>query len=211
MARGVLECSRIMDHFDSDPPRLVESLEEVSVAVAWSEQAEPLVRERVEAAAALFPRRRRSDFPLPERFSPAFQREAADVHRDLFAEHRDLYGENVRTKLERCFAVTDEAVEESLAAREAYRGRALEALGESDLLLTPTLAFVAPPVGIGDLALRADVIRFTRPFNSLGWPALALPCGAAEHGLPASLQLVGRPGADRLVLGVGALLEASLA
>ena len=59
-----------------------------------------------------------------------------------------------------------------------------------DLLLTPTLAFVAPPAERDDLEIREDVIRFTFPFNALGWPALALPCGAAEHGLPASLQLV---------------------
>ena len=45
----------------------------------------------------------------------------------------------------------------------------------------------------------------------VGWPALALPCGAAEGGLPASVQLVGRPGADALVLAVGALLEQALA
>ncbi|HYY76897.1 MAG TPA: amidase family protein [Gaiellaceae bacterium] len=188
----------------------LDALEDVSVAVAWTEQAEPLVRERVEAAAALFPRRRRIDFPFPELFSPAFQREVADVHRDLFAEHRDLYGVNVRTKIERCLAVTDEEVDASRAARQAYRGRALEALGEADVLLIPTMAFVAPPAGVGDLALREDVIRLTSPFSSLGWPALALPCGPAEHGLPASLQLVGRPGADALVLAVGEALEAVL-
>jgi Asp-tRNA(Asn)/Glu-tRNA(Gln) amidotransferase A subunit family amidase len=98
-------------------------------------------------------------------------------------------------------------VEASLAARETYREQALTALAHADLLLTPTMAFVAPPVGLGDLALREDVFRLTRPFNSLGWPALALPCGTAEHGLPASLQLAGRPGADSLVLAAGELLE----
>jgi aspartyl-tRNA(Asn)/glutamyl-tRNA(Gln) amidotransferase subunit A len=47
------------------------------------------------------------------------------------------------------------------------------------------------------------MIRFTYPFNALGWPALALPCGPAEDRLPASIQLVGRAGADALVLAVG--------
>ena len=210
MARSVTMCRQVMDDFDPAGPAIVESLEEFSVAVAWMEQAEPLVRERVEAAAALFPRRRRIDFPFPELFSPAFQREVADVHRDLFAEHRDLYGMNVRTKVERCLAVTDGEVDASRAARQAYRERALEALGEVDVLLTPTMAFVAPPAGVGDLALREDVIRLTSPFSSLGWPALALPCGPAEQGLPASLQLAGRPGADALVLAVGEALEAAL-
>ncbi|HEX2044541.1 MAG TPA: amidase family protein [Gaiellaceae bacterium] len=195
----------------AEPAAPLESLEEVTVAVAWTDGAEPLVRERVEGAAALFPRRRRVDFPFPELFSPAFQREVADVHRELFAEHRDLYGTNVRTKVERCLAVTDDEVEASRAAREAYRGRALDALGDADLLLTPTMAFVAPPTGVGDLVLREDVIRLTSPLSSLGWPALALPCGPAEHGLPASVQLAGRPGADALVLAAGAALETALA
>jgi Asp-tRNA(Asn)/Glu-tRNA(Gln) amidotransferase A subunit family amidase len=54
------------------------------------------------------------------------------------------------------------------------------------------------------------MIRLTRPFNSLGWPALALPCGPAEDGLPASVSLVGRTGEDALVLAVGLELEWSL-
>jgi aspartyl-tRNA(Asn)/glutamyl-tRNA(Gln) amidotransferase subunit A len=203
MARSVGDCAAMLRPLVGGHP--LSSLEEVSLAVSWTENAEQLVRERVEAAAALFPRRTQVDFPLPERFSPAFQREVADVHRDLFADRRDLYGESVRTKIERCFAVTDEEVADSLSAREAYRERAPDALGDADVLLVPTMAFVAPPAGIGDLSLRKDVIRLTRPFNSLGWPALALPCG-----LPASLQLVGRPGADSLVLAVGAVLEGLL-
>jgi Asp-tRNA(Asn)/Glu-tRNA(Gln) amidotransferase A subunit family amidase len=50
------------------------------------------------------------------------------------------------------------------------------------------------------------MIQLTYPFNALGWPALALPCGRAEDGLPASVQLVGRAGADALVLAGGAQL-----
>jgi Asp-tRNA(Asn)/Glu-tRNA(Gln) amidotransferase A subunit family amidase len=54
------------------------------------------------------------------------------------------------------------------------------------------------------------LIRNTFPFNALGWPALALPCGTAEDGLPASIQLVGRPGADALVLAAGERLAEAL-
>ena len=45
--------------------------------------------------------------------------------------------------------------------------------------------------------------HFTRAFNDTGWPALALPCGPAEDGLPASLQLVGRHRDDARVLAAG--------
>ncbi len=54
------------------------------------------------------------------------------------------------------------------------------------------------------------LVRNTLPFNALGWPAFALPCGVAEHEAPASLQLVGWPGADSLVVAAAAVLERAL-
>ena len=77
--------------------------------------------------------------------------------------------------------------------------------------MTPTQGFVAPTYeAVSDDSLRLGITRFTNPFNALGWPALALPCGVADHGLPASIQLVGRAGADALVLGAGIALERTL-
>jgi aspartyl-tRNA(Asn)/glutamyl-tRNA(Gln) amidotransferase subunit A len=184
--------------------------DDVRTALAWTEHTDPLVRARVDEAAALLPGVERIDFPLPGELNPAFQAEAADVHRELFAEHADLYGENVRRKLEAAFAVTEEEAAASRGEREAYRGRAVETLDGFDVLLTPTMPMVAPPVGIGDLALRERMIMLTRPFNGTGWPALALPCGPAEDDLPASLQVVARPGDDALVLAVGEWLECAL-
>jgi aspartyl-tRNA(Asn)/glutamyl-tRNA(Gln) amidotransferase subunit A len=45
--------------------------------------------------------------------------------------------------------------------------------------------------------------RLTRPFNGLGLPALALPCGAASDGRPLALQIVGRPFDEATVLRLG--------
>ena len=137
-------------------------------------------------------------------------REVADVHRELYAEHAELYGEGVATKIERCLAVSDAEAAIATRVRDEYRDRCAEALEGLDLLLTPTLVCVAPPTGIGDQALRETLIRHTLPFNALGWPALALPCGTAEDGLPASIQVVGRPGADALVLAAGERLADAL-
>jgi Asp-tRNA(Asn)/Glu-tRNA(Gln) amidotransferase A subunit family amidase len=196
-------------------PLELESLEELEVGVAWTELAEPLVRERVEAAVAAFPRRRPVELPFPDTgILAAFMREVADVHRELFAENTDLYGEDVRIKVEQCLAVRDSEVERAGRLRAEYRERAEEALDGLDLVLTPTLPIVAPPLdrgtGPGDLDVRLSLIRFTYPISALGWPALALPCGPAGDGLPASLQIVGRAGADALVLAARRLLELSL-
>ena len=41
--------------------------------------------------------------------------EIAGVHRELFAENSDLYGEDVRIKVERCLSVTDTEAERARA------------------------------------------------------------------------------------------------
>jgi aspartyl-tRNA(Asn)/glutamyl-tRNA(Gln) amidotransferase subunit A len=211
MARDVATCTAMMEALAPGfRARSLESLEEVGIGVAWLDRADPLVRARVEEASALFPRRRAVEVLLAEGLSPGFQREVADVHRELYAEHAEFYGENVAAKIERCLAITDSEYQAAVQAREAYRQRLLELLDGVDLLVTPTLSCVAPEIGPDELTRRENLIRFTYPFNAIGAPALAIPCGPAEDGLPASLQLAAKPGDDALVLAAGDLLLASL-
>jgi aspartyl-tRNA(Asn)/glutamyl-tRNA(Gln) amidotransferase subunit A len=131
------------------------------------------------------------------------------VHRSLFEDHADEYGEDVAWKLrELCFPVTEAELAEAKRARETLRDEAEQLLEGFDLLLTPTQGVVAPTYQeAANDAIRTHLTRFTNPFNALGWPALALPCGPAEHGLPASVQIVGRPATDALVLAAGSALE----
>jgi|SoiMethySBSTD1v2_1073268.scaffolds.fasta_scaffold174786_2 aspartyl-tRNA(Asn)/glutamyl-tRNA(Gln) amidotransferase subunit A len=214
MARDVATCEAAMDVLvPGFAPIDPGSLESVRVGLAWVDGADPLVRARVEEAAGRFLQRTSIELPEPEGLGRLFMHEVADVHRELFAENADLYGEDVRIKIERCLAVTDADAAAAALRRDEYRERVATVIEGFDLVVTPTLPCVAPRVGeggIGDLDVREDVVSRTFPVNALGWPALALPCGAAEDGLPASIQLVGRPGADALVLGVGALLEQML-
>src|SRR5205823_5661006 len=80
--------------------------------------------------------------------------------------------------------------------RDEYRARCEELWEGLDLLLLPTVEFVAPPADLDERELRGRAIRLTYSFDALGWPVLALPCGEAEDGLPASVQLAGRRGDD---------------
>ncbi|HVS85772.1 MAG TPA: amidase [Gaiellaceae bacterium] len=211
MAATVEGCEELMRALAPGfEPAPLESLEELTVGVAWLDAADPLVRARVEEAAALFPRRRTVDFPGDPDDYKAFMREVADAHRALFPGNEELYGSNPRVKIERCLAVTDDEVADAVRKRALYREQAEEALDGLDLLLTPTTAFVAPRDDVDELEIRVRGISLTYPFDSLGWPALAVPCGPAEDGLPASAQLAGRTGDDARVLAAGRLLASLL-
>jgi aspartyl-tRNA(Asn)/glutamyl-tRNA(Gln) amidotransferase subunit A len=209
MASSVDGCERLMQALAPAYERVeLESLEELEVGIAWLKRADPLVRERVAEAASLFPRRREIELPLAPTDRADFMHEVADVHRALFTGNEELYGKNVRGKIERCLRVSDGEATVAERGRAEYRERFREAVGELDLVVTPTVLLVAPPADADELALRLPATDLTYPFSSLGWPALALPCGQAEDGLPASVQLAAPAGADALVLAAGRVLAA---
>ncbi|MGG5809269.1 amidase [Falsiroseomonas sp. CW058] len=85
------------------------------------------------------------------------------------------------------------------------RGGALRALDRCDALLLPTapqraFAHGSPP--------PHDQADFCAIANIAGLPALALPWPAADGGLPASVQLVGHPHAEALLVGLAEALSA---
>jgi aspartyl-tRNA(Asn)/glutamyl-tRNA(Gln) amidotransferase subunit A len=206
MARDVAGCLELMRAL---VPGFAPGPRPRSVATAWGEHAEEPIRAALARAAAMLDAEPIA-FPELAAVGPLFMREAAESHAGLFPEQADLYGANVRTKLERCRRVTDAEVEVATAARERYRAEADAALGAHDLLLVPTLPILPPRGDVDELDVRESLIRFTLPFNTLGWPALSLPCGTDADGVPLSVQLVGRPGADATVLAAAAELERAL-
>jgi aspartyl-tRNA(Asn)/glutamyl-tRNA(Gln) amidotransferase subunit A len=211
MARTVAECTRAMHALAPGfAETRLDSPDDVAVGVAFGDRADPLVRERFEEVAAMFPNRRELDPPAIGGVYTAFRREVADVHRELFAEHADEYGENVRPKIELCLSVTDGEYEAALRRHDEIREQYLELVDGLEVLLTPTVPTVAPPADVDELDIRERGISLTYPFSATGWPALAVPSGPAEGGLPASVQIAAPPGRDSLVLAVGELVEASL-
>ena len=82
-----------------------------------------------------------------------------------------------------------------------------------DLLLTPTTALPAAPLGSfgDDLAaverLTTGFVTFTRPFNITGQPAVSVPWSWNRDGLPIGVQLVAAYGREDLLIAVAAQLE----
>jgi aspartyl-tRNA(Asn)/glutamyl-tRNA(Gln) amidotransferase subunit A len=86
-----------------------------------------------------------------------------------------------------------------------------------DCLMTPATPMTAPKIGQVSVAfgsldedVRSAATRLARPFNVLGWPALAMPCGFSAEGLPIGLQLIAPPRQEDTLLQAGAALEDAL-
>jgi amidase len=79
-----------------------------------------------------------------------------------------------------------------------------------DVLLTPTTAEPAPPLGAYKAGYQPGrASAFTRVFNATGQPALSLPLGWPDDGLPRGVQLVAGYGREDVLVRVGAQLEAA--
>jgi amidase len=112
--------------------------------------------------------------------------------------------------------VPDSSRARVLAARAGVSARILALWDEIDVLLTPTLAAtaIAAEGGYGRAApvaldRAARYAPFTAAFNITGQPAVALPAGFGRDGLPLSVQLVGRIGAEEVLYSLAGQIEAA--
>lgn len=139
--------------------------------------------------------------------------EASAYHQQTLAQRPQDFGPIVRERLQAGLAIP--AVQ-YLQAQRVRRAAVLEfdaLLARVDLLVLPSTFAEPPAITAADAVHSPDVLRRrtvpTAPFNLLGLPAVSVPCGFTDSGLPVGLQIVGRRGEDRLVLGAAHLYEQS--
>jgi amidase len=98
---------------------------------------------------------------------------------------------------------------QAAAAGDALARRVDAWFGDADVVVSPTVGRLAPRIGSfasldGEATFRAaaPLGAFTAPFNVSGQPAISLPLAQTASGVPIGVQLVGRRGADALVLAL---------
>jgi Asp-tRNA(Asn)/Glu-tRNA(Gln) amidotransferase A subunit family amidase len=118
--------------------------------------------------------------------------------------------------LEAAASLTPEKVACARVQHGVYRARMAELFAQYDVLLLPTTASPAFPIGQRPKEIDGQRVGrlwgafpFTSPFNVAGSPAAALPAGLTD-GLPVSVQLVGANGQDGAVLDIAQALEEAL-
>ena len=139
----------------------------------------------------------------------------ADVRGDLLPHERNRVNPDIVWNIEKGQRLTADEVIRARRQRHTLFHRVAEFFDDYDLLVCPTVA-VAPfpveqrfPVEIAGekLTTYMDWMFLTFVITLVGCPAISLPCGLTQDGLPIGLQLVGRPHGDVDLLGAAYLLE----
>ena len=114
--------------------------------------------------------------------------EAARFHSDWFEMHEDLYSTKFAELIRRGRQVADEQLQDALIARDQFRAKMRSAFLDHniDLWISPSTVGAAP----AGLESTGDPVM-NLPWTQAGLPALNLPAGRDEHGLPLGLQIVG--------------------
>jgi aspartyl-tRNA(Asn)/glutamyl-tRNA(Gln) amidotransferase subunit A len=133
--------------------------------------------------------------------------EASTYHYAMIRRAPELYHPVVRRRIEAGLFQPANVYVQALRVRGRFAERYASLFETFDLLALPTTPTPAPSsepeerLPSGEVPSR-EVVRLTRPFNPNGLPAISVPCGFSVEGLPIGLQLVGKPFADALVIGV---------
>lgn len=151
----------------------------------------------------------RPPYALERSFAPNGMLMAGEGWR-IWRERIERHAERMDPWIVRRFEAGREVTDERLAA--AHRQRAEDQvafhawLADWDGLVSPTCPIPAPPIDEVDETV-SPLSRLTRAANYLDLPGISVPCGLTREGLPAGLQILGRPQDETGVVALGAAFE----
>jgi len=138
-------------------------------------------------------------------------------HAESVAKNPELYDPETVRRIRSGENVSAVEYIEQRRELEAARRRIRSIFSDVDVLVTPTTPMPAPAIAglkASPEALRPAELRLlrnTRPFNVWGLPAISVPCGFTQSGLPIGLQIAGPPWREDMVLQLAYAYEQATA
>jgi len=142
--------------------------------------------------------------------------EPALAQQDWIKDQLQDYGHDVRILLLTGSLLPAQAYYKAQKLRTMLRQQVLDFLEKYDVLVLPTSGKGAqpleqdPPVTSKETASRLAFL-FTRIFNLASCPAMSVPCGFDDRGMPVGLQIGARPGAEETIFKVAHAYEQATA
>lgn len=139
------------------------------------------------------------------------QSEAATLHRRWLSTRPQDYADQVRARIEPGLYLPATRYLEALDLRAVVLERFMKGVfAHVDVVHAPVLSFPVPTLaetdvkaGPGFRDVIARLTHCTRTINYVGLPALSMPAGFTDNGLPVAFQLIGRPFAEARLLQLG--------
>jgi len=143
--------------------------------------------------------------------------ESYAYHAEWVAHTPELYQPETLRRIRTGEKISAHEFEEARSQLRKLRQEIADVFKDMDVLVTPCVPIPAPP--IAELKEHPDLLRprelvllrNTRPFNVWGLPAISVPCGFTETGLPIGLQIAGPHWGEVRVLQVAYAYEQATA
>jgi Asp-tRNA(Asn)/Glu-tRNA(Gln) amidotransferase A subunit family amidase len=143
--------------------------------------------------------------------------ESYGYHSDSVAKSADMYQAETVRRIRRGESVPAPEYIRKLRELKEARRNIQHIFADVDVLVTPTTPMAAP--SIAELMATPDalrpaelrLLRNTRPFNVWGLPAISVPCGFTQGGLPIGLQIAGPHWREDVVLQLAYAYEQATA
>lgn len=151
-----------------------------------------------------------------EHFWTIFSTNASAAYGTLLDSHADDLTEYARECIEYGRDVSGTDYAKAVGYIDELKLRFDDIFDKYDLLLSPTMAVTAFPVGEPPCKIAGAEVHpswghlpFTFPINLIGHPAASIPCGFSEEGLPVGLHVVGRRGSEETIIAASAAFESA--
>ena len=141
------------------------------------------------------------------------------AHEPHIEQHREDYGPTVLYRTLAGQFILGRDYSKAMKVQRIIKEEYAQVFQEVDVLATPSSPIAAwridqntVTIGGQDYPARGPgsgmTSRCTSPCNATGLPAMSIPCGFTQAGLPIGLQLIGRPFEEQVLLQVAHSYEA---
>ena len=179
-------------------------------------EVEASVRQALAAMEELGAETREVSLPSMEYFGAlrfAAMADSVVTHEPLIKANRDAYGPDVLYRTLAGQFVLGRDYSKALKVQRIIKDEHARVLQDVDFLVMPTAPFAAPPIRDEFITVAGVqhkvrgpgsgiISRNTSPMNATGLPAITVPCGFTQAGLPIGLQFVGSPFQEALLFQV---------